>query len=79
MYVKVAWVDVLNCGWTCVFSEEECVSSLELVPGDCIIIPQDGLLLPCDAALLIGECLVNESMLTGDDNDTTKAPSTPRL
>lgn len=55
------------------------MSSLELVPGDCIIIPQDGLLLPCDAALLIGECLVNESMLTGDDNDTTKAPSTPRL
>lgn len=50
----------------CVFSEEECVSSVELVPGDCIIIPQEGLLLPCDAALLAGECLVNESMLTGD-------------
>lgn len=42
------------------------MSSLELVPGDCIIIPQEGLLLPCDAALLAGECLVNESMLTGD-------------
>lgn len=48
-----------------VFSEEDSVSSVELVPGDCLIIPQEGLLLPCDAALLAGECLVNESMLTG--------------
>uniref|UniRef100_A0A673B9N7 ATPase cation transporting 13A2 n=1 Tax=Sphaeramia orbicularis TaxID=375764 RepID=A0A673B9N7_9TELE len=46
--------------------EEQCVSSLDLVPGDCLIIPQEGLLLPCDAALLGGECLVNESMLTGE-------------
>lgn len=45
---------------------EECVSSEELVPGDCLILPQEGLLLPCDAALLAGECLVNESMLTGE-------------
>ena len=42
------------------------MSSEDLVPGDCIIIPQEGLQLPCDAALLAGECLVNESMLTGD-------------
>lgn len=45
---------------------EECVTSEDLVPGDCLIIPQEGLVLPCDAALLDGECLVNESMLTGD-------------
>lgn len=42
------------------------MSSVELVPGDCLIIPQEGMLLPCDAALLAGECLVNESMLTGN-------------
>lgn len=42
------------------------MSSADLVPGDCLIIPQEGLVLPCDAALLAGECLVNESMLTGD-------------
>lgn len=42
------------------------MNSVDLVPGDCLIIPQEGLLLPCDAALLAGECLVNESMLTGD-------------
>lgn len=46
--------------------EEECVSSEELVPGDCVVIPAEGLLLPCDAALLAGECMVNESMLTGE-------------
>lgn len=42
------------------------MNSLDLVPGDCLILPQEGLLLPCDAVLLAGECLVNESMLTGD-------------
>lgn len=48
-----------------VFPAKECVSSIDLVPGDCLIIPQKGLLLPCDAVLLAGECLVDESMLTG--------------
>lgn len=42
------------------------MTSLDLVPGDCLILPQEGLLLPCDAVLLAGECLVNESMLTGE-------------
>ncbi|XP_051805292.1 cation-transporting ATPase 13A2 isoform X2 [Acanthochromis polyacanthus] len=54
--------------------EEECVSSVNLVPGDCVIIPQEGLLLPCDAALLAGECLVNESMLTGESVPVLKTP-----
>uniref|UniRef100_UPI0037E924A7 polyamine-transporting ATPase 13A2 isoform X1 n=2 Tax=Semicossyphus pulcher TaxID=241346 RepID=UPI0037E924A7 len=53
---------------------EESVSSEELVPGDCLIIPQEGLLLPCDAALLAGECLVNESMLTGESVPVLKTP-----
>ncbi|XP_068454517.1 polyamine-transporting ATPase 13A2 isoform X2 [Clinocottus analis] len=53
---------------------EEYVSSEELVPGDCLIIPQEGLLLPCDAALLAGECLVNESMLTGESVPVLKTP-----
>ncbi|KAL2103581.1 hypothetical protein ACEWY4_000449 [Coilia grayii] len=54
--------------------EEESVSSLELVPGDCILIPSEGLLLPCDAALLVGECMVNESMLTGESIPVIKTP-----
>ncbi|XP_059383849.1 polyamine-transporting ATPase 13A2-like [Carassius carassius] len=53
---------------------EECVSSEELVPGDCIVIPSEGLLLPCDAALLAGECMVNESMLTGESIPVMKTP-----
>ncbi|XP_036389036.1 cation-transporting ATPase 13A2 [Megalops cyprinoides] len=54
--------------------EEDTVSSEELVPGDCIVIPEAGLLLPCDAALLAGECMVNESMLTGESVPVMKTP-----
>ncbi|XP_032564727.1 cation-transporting ATPase 13A2 isoform X3 [Chiroxiphia lanceolata] len=54
--------------------EETMVSSVELVPGDCISIPGDGLLVPCDAALLTGECMVNESMLTGESVPVMKTP-----
>ncbi|NXH83109.1 AT132 ATPase, partial [Edolisoma coerulescens] len=46
--------------------EELELSSAELVPGDCVRLPPDGALLPCDAALLTGECMVNESLLTGE-------------
>lgn len=42
----------------------ETVSSVELVPGDIIEIPT-GFVPPCDIALLTGQCVVNESMLTG--------------
>uniref|UniRef100_H3B7S7 Polyamine-transporting ATPase 13A2 n=1 Tax=Latimeria chalumnae TaxID=7897 RepID=H3B7S7_LATCH len=68
--VKMA-VNVTVCRST---GEEELVSSLDLVPGDCIIIPSDGLLVPCDAALLTGECMVNESMLTGESIPVLKTP-----
>uniref|UniRef100_A0AAR2LI24 Cation-transporting P-type ATPase N-terminal domain-containing protein n=1 Tax=Pygocentrus nattereri TaxID=42514 RepID=A0AAR2LI24_PYGNA len=56
------------------YLEEECVSSVDLVPGDCVVIPSEGLLLPCDAALLAGECMVNESMLTGESVPVMKTP-----
>ncbi|NXF41025.1 AT132 ATPase, partial [Nyctibius bracteatus] len=54
--------------------EEMVVSSAELVPGDCISLPADGMLVPCDAALLTGECMVNESMLTGESVPVMKTP-----
>lgn len=50
------------------------VSSADLVPGDCISLPADGMLVPCDAALLTGECMVNESMLTGESTGTRRVP-----
>ena len=43
----------------------ESVSSKELVPGDVLVIPPSGMLVPCDAVLISGNCIVNESMLTG--------------
>ncbi|XP_051894917.1 cation-transporting ATPase 13A2 isoform X2 [Pristis pectinata] len=54
--------------------EEEMVNSRDLVPGDCIVIPEDGIQIPCDAALLTGECMVNESMLTGESVPVMKTP-----
>ncbi|XP_045877095.1 polyamine-transporting ATPase 13A2 isoform X3 [Meles meles] len=46
--------------------EKEWVDCSELVPGDCLVLPQEGGLVPCDAALVAGECVVNESALTGE-------------
>ncbi|KAM4011812.1 LOW QUALITY PROTEIN: polyamine-transporting ATPase 13A2 [Anomaloglossus baeobatrachus] len=54
--------------------EELMVNSLDLVPGDCVLLPPEGMLMPCDAALLSGECMVNESMLTGESVPEMKTP-----
>jgi cation-transporting ATPase 13A3/4/5 len=45
----------------------------QLVPGDVIIIPPHGCDMHCDAVLLSGTCIVNESMLTGTDGETSTA------
>ena len=36
-----------------------------LVPGDVIEVPRHGCIMQCDAVLLSGNCILNESMLTG--------------
>jgi cation-transporting ATPase 13A3/4/5 len=36
-----------------------------LVPGDVMVVPSHGCVMHCDAALLTGNCIINESMLTG--------------
>lgn len=41
------------------------IDPIELVPGDLIVVPKADFILPCDLVLLNGQCLVNESMLTG--------------
>ncbi|RZC41797.1 cation-transporting ATPase 13A3, partial [Asbolus verrucosus] len=44
----------------------------ELVPGDLMVLPKNDFVLPCDAVLLSGQCIVNESMLTGESVPVTK-------
>ncbi|KAM5162521.1 polyamine-transporting ATPase 13A2 isoform 1-T1 [Callospermophilus lateralis] len=60
--------------------EEEWVDSSQLVPGDCLVLPPEGGLVPCDAALVAGECVVNESSLTGESVPVLKTalPEGPR-
>ncbi|XP_018654523.1 putative cation transporting ATPase [Schistosoma mansoni] len=50
------------------------VDSTELVPGDLIAIPSSGCLMQCDAVLLVGNCIVDESSLTGESLPITKIP-----
>ncbi|KAI8367719.1 hypothetical protein BD560DRAFT_331250, partial [Blakeslea trispora] len=51
------------------------VSSVELVPGDLIDIANVHTV-PCDAMLVSGDCILNESMLTGESVPVSKAPIT---
>ena len=43
----------------------ENISSNELVPGDVVSVPSNTIM-PCDMVLTKGQCVVNESMLTGE-------------
>ncbi|CAN6655068.1 vacuolar cation-transporting ATPase Ypk9p [Trichomonascus vanleenenianus] len=53
------------------------VSSTELVPGDVFEVSDPAVsVLPCDSILLTGDCIVNESMLTGESVPVTKLPAT---
>ena len=46
--------------------------STELVPGDIFELSPGLAIVPCDAALLAGDALVNESMLTGESVPVTR-------
>lgn len=53
------------------------VESGELVPGDVYEVTDPNLTqLPCDSLLLSGDCIVNESMLTGESVPVSKVPTT---
>lgn len=45
-----------------------------LVPGDILEIPSSGCTMQCDAVLLSGNCILDESMLTGESVPVTKTP-----
>lgn len=52
------------------------VESSELVPGDVYEVTDPNLgQFPCDSLLLSGDCIVNESMLTGESVPVSKTPS----
>ncbi|XP_071898310.1 probable cation-transporting ATPase 13A4 isoform X3 [Anas platyrhynchos] len=48
------------------------LESHHLVPGDLLVLKEGKALLPCDAILISGQCIVNESMLTGESIPVTK-------
>ncbi|KAL0267327.1 UNVERIFIED_CONTAM: hypothetical protein PYX00_009625 [Menopon gallinae] len=50
------------------------LDSWMLVPGDVIEIPVNGCVMACDALILNGNCIVNESTLTGESAPVTKTP-----
>ena len=53
------------------------VESGELVPGDVYEVTDPNLgQFPCDSLLLSGDCIVNESMLTGESVPVSKTPAT---
>ncbi|KAG0418795.1 hypothetical protein HPB47_004586 [Ixodes persulcatus] len=52
----------------------ENVPSEHLVPGDVMVVPRNGCVMQCDAVLTAGNCIVNESMLTGESVPVVKTP-----
>ena len=53
------------------------VPSSEMVPGDVYEVSDPSLTqFPCDSLLLSGDCIVNESMLTGESVPVSKIPTT---
>lgn len=53
------------------------VKSSELVPGDVYEVSDPSInVYPCDSILLSGDCIVNESMLTGESVPVSKSPAT---
>jgi cation-transporting ATPase 13A2 len=71
----------LNGGGGDVTYQTESISTELLVPGDVLVIPSHGCIMHCDAILLTGNCILNESMLTGESVPVTKTglPNLPDI
>lgn len=61
---KMPKADMNGCG-DVASVHTDVISSELLVPGDVMVIPAHGCVMHCDAVLLTGNCIMNESMLTG--------------
>lgn len=78
---RLAEMSYFNCDVR-VFRDEfwTHVNSGELVPGDVYEVSDPALsILPCDSILLSGDCIVNESMLTGESVPVSKIPANQRI
>ena len=53
-----------------VYAEYQDIPSDLLVPGEVLEVPRNGCIMQCDAVLVSGNCIVNESMLTGKGSFT---------
>ena len=56
-----------NVSFKTTASAYETITSDNLVPGDVIEVPRHGCTMQCDAVLVSGNCIVDESMLTGSE------------
>lgn len=77
---RLAEMSYFNCDVR-VFRDEfwTNVNSNELVPGDVYEVSDPALnIFPCDSVLLSGDCIVNESMLTGESVPVSKTPANQR-
>lgn len=62
-------LDILDLFVLLLMNSGRYVPSSELVPGDVYEVTDPALTqFPCDSILLAGDCIVNESMLTGKSN-----------
>lgn len=52
------------------------VDSNDVVPGDVFEVDSSMTVVPCDALLINGECVINESMLTGESVPVSKTAAT---
>ncbi len=59
------YCNFINLWYSCLTTEKVELTEEDVVPGDVFIIHTNGCSMTCDAALLSGNCIVNESMLTG--------------
>jgi len=67
----------LSLGGRSLVATGKYISSAELVPGDVYEVSDPGLSqFPADSLLLSGDCIVNESMLTGESVPVSKLPAT---